>query len=111
MNHKEKVLRETETRLTRNQHQADVFVYTRSTRDGVDLYFRRYGAAIDMNIGSIDYEGDCTTDLYELQEMLEETILQTGCTIYIGLDVLEELQEELQEPNSDFWESLSYQID
>jgi len=111
MNHKEKVLNETETRLTTNQREADVFVYTRSTRDGADLYFRRYGAAYEMNSGAIDFEEDCTTELDELLQMIEETILQTGCHIYIGEEIREELQEELQEPNSDFWESLSYQID
>jgi hypothetical protein len=110
MNHKEKVLNETETRLTTNQREADVFVYTRSTRDGADLYFRRYGAAFEMTREVANYEEDCTTDLYELQEMLEETILQTGCIIYISEEIQEEL-EELQEPNSDFWENLSYYID
>lgn len=111
MNHREKVLTETETRITTNQREADVFVYTRSTRDGADLYFRRFGAAFDIKNGDIDFEGDCTTDIYELLEMLEEAILQAGCHIYIGEEIKEELQEELQDPNSDFWESLSYQID
>lgn len=109
MNHKEKVLKELETKLTRNQNQANVFIYTRSTKDGAELYFRRYGAAWEMNSGAINFEEDCTTDLYDLQEMIEETILQTGNTIYIGIEILEEL-EELQDPNSDFWRDLSCYI-
>ncbi len=59
MNYKKKVLKELETVLTRNQRAADVHIYSRTTRDGQELYFRRYGTHTDIAHDPIDFDNDC----------------------------------------------------
>ncbi len=80
MNYKKEVLKELETELTRNQRAADVHIYSRTTRDGQELYFRRYGTHTDIAHDPIDFDNDCVTELYEIEELLTENNLQTRNT-------------------------------
>ena len=73
MNYRKKVLNELETVLTRDQRIADVHVYTRTTRDGSELYFRRYGTHSEIAKSLIDFDNDVVTELYEIEEILKDS--------------------------------------
>mgnify|MGYP007012443699 FL=1 len=109
MNYKKEVLKERETVLTRDQRKADFHVYSRTTRDGQELYFRRYGTHTDIAHDPIDFDNDCVTELYEIEELLKETILETGNTIYLCEYIEDDLQ--IHDNCHDFWQEIFEQID
>ena len=107
--YKTQVLNELEIVITEDQREANLFAYCRETRDGTLLYLLREGVQFMMR-NPINLEEDATTDIYELEEMIQTRIFEGGYHIYISEEIREEIPQ-IDEPNSDFWENIFHQLD
>ena len=108
-NYRNKVLKELEIEITEDQREANLFAYCRETRDGILLYLLREGARFEMS-KPINLEEEATTEVYDLEEMLQNRILEGGYSIYISEEIKEEMPE-IDDASSDFWQTIFYQLD